>query len=309
VSAVQDSAVRAQALDVGESFIVQAPAGSGKTELLTQRFLALLAIVDKPEAILAMTFTRKAASEMRSRIMEQLRHAAENPTANPGWKTHEQATWQLARQALARDAECGWHLLKHPARLRIQTIDAFCSSLVLQMPYLSRLGGMARTSEDASVLYHEAARATLQALDDDEGGISEALFCVLGYLDNQRSRLQELVSQMLARREQWLRHIRPGSDDAAFRDDLECALQQLLAQALRQLLENHGSLWLEALKPCWQFASEYFREQGIDHPIVTMGQWPDWDSGDTSLVDAVRAIGFWLMTSAGLGECRSPNGI
>ena len=54
---MNDQKQRDQALNISDSFIVQAPAGSGKTELITQRYLKLLGSADVPENILVMTFT------------------------------------------------------------------------------------------------------------------------------------------------------------------------------------------------------------------------------------------------------------
>ena len=56
---IKDQPQRDRALDAKTSFIVQAPAGSGKTELLTLRYLKLLSKCNSPESVLAITFTRK----------------------------------------------------------------------------------------------------------------------------------------------------------------------------------------------------------------------------------------------------------
>jgi ATP-dependent exoDNAse (exonuclease V) beta subunit len=70
--AAPDEELRERALAPDASFLVQAPAGAGKTELLIQRYLRLLSLVDEPEEILAITFTRKAAAEMQRRICQAL---------------------------------------------------------------------------------------------------------------------------------------------------------------------------------------------------------------------------------------------
>ena len=102
---ISDAHARMEALDPIRSFCVTAPAGSGKTELLTQRLLALLARVDQPQQVLAITFTRKAAAEMRSRLLEKLQQArAEDPVSEP----HEQVTRDLAIAVLERARRCHW---------------------------------------------------------------------------------------------------------------------------------------------------------------------------------------------------------
>src|SRR5271170_6029725 len=125
-----DGEARAQALDVRRSWIVEAPAGSGKTGLLIQRYLKLLAdeSVDEPEQVLAITFTVKATEEMRDRVMAQLESAARGD-ALKGDSDFERETRALAEAVLQRDKLLGWGLLEHPRRLKIRTIDSVCGEI------------------------------------------------------------------------------------------------------------------------------------------------------------------------------------
>ena len=91
-----DIKARQDALDVTRSFIVQAPAGSGKTELLIQRYLKLLSRVENPEEILAITFTRKAAAEMQLRVLDALRRARAGVEPE---EEHQKLTMRLASDA------------------------------------------------------------------------------------------------------------------------------------------------------------------------------------------------------------------
>src|SRR5690349_871274 len=125
-TAIPDAAERYLALDPAHSFIVQAPAGSGKTTLLIQRYLKLLACVDAPEEIVAITFTRKAAAEMRTRVLAAL-EIEKKPT--DAETAHEKLNRELSAAVLQRDRQAGWHIAENPQRLRIQTIDSLCASL------------------------------------------------------------------------------------------------------------------------------------------------------------------------------------
>src|SRR5258708_13060789 len=77
--APSDEAARRRAIEADGSVLVQAPAGSGKTTLLVQRYLRLLALADAPERILALTFTRRAAAEIREHVLLPLRPPRPDP--------------------------------------------------------------------------------------------------------------------------------------------------------------------------------------------------------------------------------------
>jgi len=205
VDPAADQQQRLEALDTARSFIVQAPAGSGKTELLIQRFLALLARVDRPEAVVAITFTRKAAAEMRHRIVAALGSASGPRPATP----HEAHTWKLARDAVAQNDRLDWRLAEHPARLRIQTIDSLCAMLVRRMPWVSRMGAALRPVDDAGHLYARAARRTVSMLDAEgaPADVTGAVAVLLAHLDNHFGRVEQLLSVMLGTRDQWMRHV------------------------------------------------------------------------------------------------------
>jgi ATP-dependent exoDNAse (exonuclease V) beta subunit len=226
---IPDEAARRHALDPARSFIVQAPAGAGKTELLTQRFLTLLAVVDRPEEILAITFTKKAAAEMRARVLEALARAADD---TPPEADHERRTWELARRARERDVRFAWRIEENPARLGIQTIDSLCLGLVSQMPLLSRFGAPPMITDDAAELYRLAAHATL-ALLNDPGDRASAIASLLRHLDNDARRAAMLLADMLERRDQWLRRV--GDRDRLRRETLETALANVVRDALAQL--------------------------------------------------------------------------
>ena len=102
-----DEINRKLCLDPTKSFFVSAPAGSGKTSLLVKRFMALLAIANNPEEILAITFTRKAANEMKERLLKSLEEAQKVSISN-SYNTNELN--ELASIVLQRDTEKGWKL-------------------------------------------------------------------------------------------------------------------------------------------------------------------------------------------------------
>jgi ATP-dependent exoDNAse (exonuclease V) beta subunit len=192
-----DAAARLRALDVRQSFIVQAPAGSGKTTVLTQRYLRLLTTVEDPEQVLAITFTRKAAGEMRERVQKAL---------EGGLAVRSEAdrvTQELAAAVQAHARARGWGLEDSIARLRIQTIDAFNAYLANAMPVTSQTGFGRGIADEPDDLYALAARETMRYAETD-AELRGPFERILRRLDDGWLRLERLIAGMLSRRAEWL---------------------------------------------------------------------------------------------------------
>jgi len=284
----QDQDNRLRAIDPTQSFCVSAPAGSGKTELLTQRLLALLARVNRPEQVLAITFTRKAASEMSSRVIEKLDQARRS---TPAQLPHEATTRALAQSLLSHAQSLNWQL--DESTLNIRTIDSFCHEITRQMPIVSGVGGISEAVDDATPLY-EGAVNQLLAQSGGEDDTGEALRLLLHHFDNRWMRVRELLVSLLARRGDWAPHIGQHQDPIGAEAILFDSVSNLVRcrlEATRTALGGHFAELCEV----------------IDEARETLGLPALMLTTDAAALEDWRSMADVLLTAT--GEWRKPGGI
>ncbi len=318
---LSDAGLRRAVLDPARSWMLQAPAGSGKTELLMQRFLACLATVEQPESVLAITFTRKAAAEMRNRILGALQEAKQPGGAEI--PPHQQPSLQLARAVLNASAALGWNILENPARLQVRTLDSFCEAVAQRAPFKDLLGGVAQVTQDAQPLYELSAQRVIDRLAAP-GKLGDAVATLLRHVDNKVERARDLLADMLAQRDQWLHFL--GRSDAfdasqqqALRGRLEAALTLSVEEDLTLIrartaavldgsqatelfelmrygtaqLENSGMQDGAVIESIAASAEVVSISTGSAHPLREIAAWP---AASAAQLAAWRAIGDFLLT-------------
>lgn len=290
----QDARDRRYAVDPARSVIVQAPAGSGKTSLLVERYLALLGVVDAPEEILAITFTRKAAAEMRERVLQFL-----DPSFEPE-KDHERSAHALAQKVASRVEE--WGLRQNPQRLMIRTIDSFSHFLARSMPIASELGPEPLSTEQPTALYRAAARRVLAKLGKAET-LAPNVKALLLWCDHQAASIEDLLVTMLARRDQWLPILfNPDNSD---REHLQKGLSAVVADQMailcadvEQQLVSSGTP-IEDLLALLNGAADQLR---MENPDSVGCQWPTLQALPEPTLDALphwRALAYFLLSQKG----------
>ena len=293
---VADAQVRQRAIDPRHSFICQAPAGSGKTELLTQRFLALLAQVEQPEQIWAITFTRKAVAEMQQRINQAL-HSAQQPKPDT---PYAQRTWALARQALQRDQQQGWQLLHNPQRLAIKTFDSLSAALVQALPFQSQLGVPPRIEADAQALYQQATEELFTQPQTEQ--TTQALQQLLLHRDNRWQAVQPLCVALLAQRDQWLPYILTAAHQRISRQQMQQCFDQCIALFVQQIGAQLSLSEQTELVELAQFAAPHCTDDAlrqalsqVDESLFSLGSAPL----STQQAQSWQGLRHWLLTQEG----------
>ena len=284
---VVDREAREFAIASQGSVLVQAPAGSGKTTLLVSRYLRLLAMVDAPERILALTFTRLAAQEMRRRVLDALTCArgAECP------RGVNRLTWELAVAAKRRMEALNLDIESQPSRLRIETIDAFNSWLANQLPVAAGSGFGVSILTDAKPSYEEAARRALAHADNDLFGA--AIDRVLALDDQRWRKLVNLIADMLPSRDRWLPllagrlHAASALDESQLKSVRQHFDEDLRLLVTRVLLRSQEALGAERLAALSQLMHRAAQRLG---PASIMGPW--LQDGSTLQPDS-RDVGRW----------------
>ncbi|WP_246541562.1 UvrD-helicase domain-containing protein [Collimonas antrihumi] len=200
------------ACDPQHSVVVEACAGSGKTWLLVARMLRLLLAGAAPSELLAITFTRKAAQEMRERLLELLHDLALQPDAKARNLLLERG---IAPQAMTQVLPAARNLyervLASPQSLSIDTFHSWFARLLKIAPLASGVPHGYALIEKTGELQADAYLRFMQSLNDEENSqIKQDLLTLYQLVGDFSTR--KLLNAFIDKRAEWWAVIQQGAD-------------------------------------------------------------------------------------------------
>lgn len=203
------------ATDPARNASVHASAGTGKTWLLVTRIVRLLLEGARPDSILAVTFTRKAAGEMSQRILERLHGLMSSSPARLDALLEQSGMTPDA--ALRRRAQGLYEqLLHHPWQLRSTTFHAFCQELLQRFPIEAGVPPGFDICESTGLL-EQAARDALLAgtAQRPDGPLASDLATLVEGCDGLHS-AQAALRSFIAHRSDWWAYTQGQRDPVAY---------------------------------------------------------------------------------------------
>lgn len=260
VHLASDTPIRDEAVSPADSYIVQAPAGSGKTALLVRRYLNLLTVVRQPEEILAITFTDKAAREMKSRVLKEL-------ALKDG----------IAAQVHARSRRLHWDLELNPQRMKIQTIDSFAYSIVQRMPIECQLSLDYQSMEKSDEIYFEAAVEFFEQVLR-RGSNTEYATDILALFENNIDQAIHTFASMLSHRQNWIKSVqrvlyakRDGESEAEIFAQLETTRNRYVGNVIDTTRRSLPEALIERCKSLCRAVCK-----NLDKPFYDFERTEDW---------------------------------
>jgi len=200
----KDIKARQESVNPKKSFLMLAGGGGGKTEQMSRRILKLMPLRLNPESILCITFTKKAASEMRGRVIKYLKLGLID---TPPKEKHLEETWLLAKEAMKHSDLMGWDIINNPGRLQLMTIDSFCLQLINNHPVANKYGSTILPIEDSRPLYTKAATNFINTSSNENSMIRNEF---VSYCGNSTERAITYLTELMGNRDQWLPIITNG---------------------------------------------------------------------------------------------------
>ena len=192
---ISDEKVRTEVIDNPSSFILTAPAGSGKTTVLAKRIIKRLLEVNDPNEIIALTFTKKAANEMRNKVQKILESKDE---------TFDGPLIQKKLNKLSK--KYNWDD-NYIGNLKIMTIDSLAFQILLKEPLLGEYPKVEGLSEYLDDLYEIAINEVIK-----EPQNYQDVEKVLLYLNENHQTIVNQFVKIMKKRDQWLTHLIRSSE-------------------------------------------------------------------------------------------------